>query len=537
MSDIVLIQPPIRDFYLTRKRTYPYGLALIAAELEKNGFSVEILDALATRKTKKSNWPDEMSYLHPYYGKPDITPFSLFHQFTHFGYGFTSVAEKARRASPWIAGIASLFTPYHEYALETAAAVRKTCPGAIIVLGGHHPTAFPEAVLSSGAVDYIIRGDGEQAMAMLANRIKANAPLNDIPGLGWKTRNGGFHIHPPAYVKHLDDLPVSPVDFTGAGYYSRRKRKSIVVSASRGCPMRCSYCCMGGREPAYRIRSVDHVLREIESALSHDDVGFIDFEDEHLTLNKTWFMNLMAEMINRYGDRNIELRAMNGLYPPSLDNECIQVMRQAGFKTLNLSIGALDRPQLARFNRPDMTKPVTSAIDAARRENLDVVAYLIAGAPSQNARQTLNDILWLAEQDVLAGLSVFYPAPESHDFDVCKKLELLPGAMSLYRSTAIPLSSSTSRTETVTLLRIARIVNFMKSLKDRNVNFFEPIAPHHFPARHDAAGRRAIGIEALRRLFREGRIMGYSPDTGFYAHLASQPLLDLFVSRIKHRFP
>ena len=46
MPDILLIQPPIRDFYLTAKRTIPYGLACIAAALIKSGFSVEILDAL-----------------------------------------------------------------------------------------------------------------------------------------------------------------------------------------------------------------------------------------------------------------------------------------------------------------------------------------------------------------------------------------------------------------------------------------------------------------------------------------------------------
>ena len=52
MPDILLIQPPIRDFYLTAKRTIPYGLTCIAAALIENGFSVEILDALATSKAR-----------------------------------------------------------------------------------------------------------------------------------------------------------------------------------------------------------------------------------------------------------------------------------------------------------------------------------------------------------------------------------------------------------------------------------------------------------------------------------------------------
>ena len=47
MVDILLIQPPIRDFYLTAKRTIPYGLTAIAAALIAKGYTVDILDALA----------------------------------------------------------------------------------------------------------------------------------------------------------------------------------------------------------------------------------------------------------------------------------------------------------------------------------------------------------------------------------------------------------------------------------------------------------------------------------------------------------
>ena len=55
--NILLIQPPIRDFYLTAKRTIPYGLASIAAGLIEAGFCVQILDALATAKSRVLDLP------------------------------------------------------------------------------------------------------------------------------------------------------------------------------------------------------------------------------------------------------------------------------------------------------------------------------------------------------------------------------------------------------------------------------------------------------------------------------------------------
>ena len=42
MPQICLVQPPIRDFYLTAKRTFPAGLAAIAGALRAAGFSVEL---------------------------------------------------------------------------------------------------------------------------------------------------------------------------------------------------------------------------------------------------------------------------------------------------------------------------------------------------------------------------------------------------------------------------------------------------------------------------------------------------------------
>jgi hypothetical protein len=94
--EILLIQPPIRDFYLTAKRTIPYGLASIATVLIEAGFSVQILDALATAKSRIIDLPHEMAYLRSFYGRPDQSPFALFHHFKHFGYSFDTIGQRVK---------------------------------------------------------------------------------------------------------------------------------------------------------------------------------------------------------------------------------------------------------------------------------------------------------------------------------------------------------------------------------------------------------------------------------------------------------
>ena len=46
------------------------------------------------------------------------------------------------------------------------------------------------------------------------------------------------------------------------------------------------------------------VIEEIEKAVLKDDVGLIDFEDEHLSLDKTWFLNLLDQIVKRFGNLN-----------------------------------------------------------------------------------------------------------------------------------------------------------------------------------------------------------------------------------------
>ncbi len=107
---ILLVQPPIRDFYLTRKRTMPHGLACMAAPLLADGFDVRILDALASSRTRKRAMPPEMDYLTPHFGRPDCSPFGLFGRYQHFGLSYGRIGRLAHESGAFLVGISSLFT-------------------------------------------------------------------------------------------------------------------------------------------------------------------------------------------------------------------------------------------------------------------------------------------------------------------------------------------------------------------------------------------------------------------------------------------
>ncbi|MDJ0784595.1 MAG: radical SAM protein [Desulfosarcinaceae bacterium] len=469
MPDILLLQPPIRDFYLTRKRTQPYGLACLAACLRTAGFSVAILDGLASRKSRIRPLPAEMQHLRAAYPHMDLSPLALFYPFRHFGYSLDHMAQRVADASPLLVGISANFSAYAEEAMALARRVKSLCPQVPLVVGGHHATALPEALMAEPAVDFVICGEGEAALVALATALKQRSPSGEVPGLARRAADGAIHLPAVPVVADLEACPPPALDLIDQRFYQRHGKRSIVITASRGCPFDCSYCCMTRKGPLpYRRRSVASVLAELDLGIALDKtpVGFIDFEDEHLTLDKAWCHALLEGIVARFAHMPPELRAMNGLYPPSLDRPLVAHMARAGFKQLNLALASTTPAQLRRFNRPDASAAFDRCLEWAAAEGLDAVGYLIVGALDQNPIDSVRDLVFLARRRVLAGISVFYPAPGSRDYARCRQRGHLPTSLRLLRSSALPMDHATRRRQSVTLMRLGRLTNFIKAVID-----------------------------------------------------------------------
>ena len=538
LSKVILVQPPIEDFYLTKKRTIPYGLACIAASLQKQGFDVEILDALATNKAKTIAYPEEFSYLKQFYGQKDNTRFSLFHEFKHFGYSYEYIATQIRDKQPFVVGISSLFTAYHNEALKTAQKIKKFSPECKIVLGGHHPTQFAKKALQCSSIDFVLRGEGETSMGLLCKALQNNSNLEQnqnikqIPGIAFR-KNNSFFISDPLWLKDLNEAPLPAFNLINHKFYQRKNGTSSIVVSSRGCPMQCSYCSVSALSSyaPFRQRSIDNVIQEIKYQIKNQKIGFIDFEDENLCLNKQWFLSLFSQIKQITANRNIELRAMNGLYPPAIDEDIILMMKGSGFKTLNLSLGSICIKQLEKFKRKNVRASFENALCLARKHDLECVSYIIAAAPDQNAQSSLEDLLYLAQKRTLIGLSIYYPAPGSFDYKLYENENIFPKHFSLMRSSALPLDHKTSRIQAVTLLRLSRILNFMKHLKDTNDTIGKPEA--FFDHQFQPSDRQTISKKLLQWFFYDGKIRGVNSDGQVYSHLIDIDLTQKFIKKIQ----
>ncbi|HVP77055.1 MAG TPA: radical SAM protein [Thermodesulfobacteriota bacterium] len=473
---ILLVQPPVRDFYQTSIRTQPIGLAYVAASLKKNGHDAEILDCQT--ETKKSiPVPAELSYLKDFYPFNDRSPFKLYSGYYHFGMDWAEIRKKIEDSRADVFGISASFTPYHGEALEIARIIKQWDRKKIVVMGGAHVSCDPEGVLQSPSVDYVILGEGEVRFPLLLEQIGEGKARNiqGIDGVGHRNvgttrnRDGETRINALRnFIPDLDSLPHPARELLDLDRYRLRKKRSTMIITSRGCPHGCAYCSahlvMGA---SFRTRTPNAILKEMIDCQKQYGIENFDIEDENLTFDQERAKQFMNLIIETFGERKIELSAMNGISFASLDGELLRLMKRAGFHTINLSYVSTDPATKERMRRPKPTTEFDRILKQAEQIGLHVIAYAILGMPGQTIAEMVDTLVYLMGKRVLIGPSIYYPTPGTPLFERCTKEGILPPYSVQWRSSAFPIETKEfSRIDLLTLFRLVRVINFVKGKMD-----------------------------------------------------------------------
>jgi tRNA A37 methylthiotransferase MiaB len=473
---ILLIQPPIQDFYQTTIRTQPIGLAYLAASLKNHGHDVEILDC-QTEKKKSIPVPEELTYLKDFYPFNDQSPFKLYSGYYHFGMGWGEIKQKIQDSKADVFGVSSSFTPYHGEALEIAQIIKEWDRRKIVVMGGAHVSCDPEGVLRSPFVDHVILGEGEVRFPLLLEQIGKGKldKVEEIDGIGYRkvgttrNRNGEIRINPlQTFIEDLNSLPHPARELLDLDRYRMRKKRSTMIITSRGCPHSCAYCSahlvMGA---SFRTRTPKAILKEMKECQEKYGIEIFDIEDDNFTFDQKRAKQLMNLIIEKFGEEKIELSAMNGVSFAYLDGEILGLMKKAGFKIINLSYVSTDPSTKERMGRPKTMTEFDKILGDAEWVGLNVIAYAILGMPGQTIEEMVDTLIYLMGKKVLIGPSIYYPTPGTPLFERCKQDDILPPHPCQWRSSAFPIEAKEfNRVDLLTLFRLARVINFIKGKMD-----------------------------------------------------------------------
>ena len=496
---VVLIQPPVRDFYDTEIRLQPIGLCYLKATVKIHLPETDVIikDYHAGYGRKTVPLPDELAYLKEYYPVADKSPFSLFYQYYHFGASFDLIKAELRDLKPDLVGISSLFTPYYREALETAQLIKDSM-NVPIVMGGPHVSEAPESVLSSPAVDYVICGEGEKPFVELIRHLRERGALQDIPGLGYK-KDGTFHFNPVQDNYSIGRLPFPDLsDSPPARYHIAGKPLAFMIT-SRGCPHRCSFCSVNitfGN--THRRRSVNDIIEEIKQRY-REGYGVIDFEDDNLTYHKDDFRELCRRLIKIFPGREMEFVAMNGISYMSLDEDLLELMFRAGFSRLNLALVSADTSVRRKMQRPHTLDSYSGIVNKAFQIGFKIISYQILGLPDECLKSMVQTLACNARLPVLLGASPFYRSPKA---PLSQGLHFSKKDYIRARLSALAVETdSFSREDIYTLFASTRIINFLKGLSLPESSNLNELLHHTWTEE-----RLRIGMELLKDLIYGGAL-------------------------------
>ncbi|MBI3552419.1 MAG: cobalamin B12-binding domain-containing protein [Elusimicrobia bacterium] len=386
---VLLVQPPFTIFVGEARFVHPpLGLAYLAAVLRRH-HDVQILDALI-----EGHEQEELSAQ-----REQLT----------YGLSEAQIAQRLRMLRPQVIGVSCPFSSQSANAARVCRIAKGIDPRVITVMGGAHPSAAPEKVLSDSNVDFVVLGEAEDAFPSLLASLERGQDVKPLPGIAFN-EGGVMRINPRApLISNLDLIPIP--DWSGfplADYFRVnmphtgpvKRKRFLPLITSRGCPFTCSFCSIHtvwGRQ--YRLRSVGNVLAEMDMLVEKYGIREILFEDDNLTLNKTHATAVFRGMIDRRYD--LTWSTPNGLMVETLDERLLALMKEAGCHRITLAIESGDEEILrGPMRKPLHLRRVRPVLKWAKRLGLRVVGLFVVGMPQETRAQTEETFRLAAELDL-----------------------------------------------------------------------------------------------------------------------------------------
>ena len=287
--------------------------------------------------------------------------------------------------------------------VDLAKATKQRAPGCAVFVGGHSVSFVAERVLEhgEGAIDAVLRGEGEVAAPMLVEALR-DGGLESVPG----AIGPGGAGPPPESLHSLDDLlPARDIGGRRRKYFIGVLDPCASVEFSRGCPWDCSFCSAWtfyGR--SYRQVSPESAVEDLERVREPgvflvDDVAFIKPEHgmaigrevERRRIRKEYYLETRCDVLVR-------------------QPEVFAYWKRLGLNYMFLGIESIDQEGLKAFRKRSTTDVNLRALEVARELGLSVAVNLIVD-PAWDERQFATVREWALEVPEIVHLTVQTPYP------------------------------------------------------------------------------------------------------------------------------
>jgi len=359
-------------YHVEQKSAVPLGLLSIAAHLTKHGHSVRIYDRVVERGSLKEHY-DAF--------RPDIAGVSAL--------GVQSFPD-AIRVSKWLK--------------------KRRVP---VIWGGHVPSALPDIVLKTGAVDFVTVGEGEITMLELIEALERKAPLSGVDGLAYM-ENGTIKINNRRAFADPADLPVIDWSFVSLEKYFGKNvgcERAINVYSSKGCTGRCAYCYSPGYSGCvWRARPPAYYLNEIKYLIENHGADGVFFADDLLSPGREYLREFCENILESGMDFvwGCDLRA------DILSREELELLHKAGCRWIFFGIESGSPSRQKAIHKGANLQRVTEVMNWCKEIGIVTTTSFIIGFPGETVEELRETAHYMQNLHSDVKLAFFYyPIPGS----------------------------------------------------------------------------------------------------------------------------
>jgi len=287
---------------------------------------------------------------------------------------------------------------------EACAAIKAAHPRLPVLLGGPLVSSVPEVVLGNTAADYAVLGEAELTLIDVLERLLGGSlrEPDKVRGLAWKDGRG-VHLNPPRpQIKDLDHLPF--LDYSiWPNERAIVEAGQIMISTTRGCPMRCSFCFK--TIPQFREKSLSRVQEEL--AFLRERTGF----------SYTWLNDLNFNLHQRRAMALCELMKQHGLTyhvfgrVSNVKPELMQALEKSGCVGIWFGIESYEQAILDLNRKQINVAMINSAVNTALAAGLAVRGLFIIGLPGETEAALEHMVAYIRATPFLPLCKYLVPFP------------------------------------------------------------------------------------------------------------------------------